>query len=145
MKHGWNSWDGYLAVHEKVLRFYAKFMATPKMYTVTKVTDRFYTLSCEDIQFTTYNSTRLRVDLRKDVLIEERHGRLMAKTFGYSYNANRPNPDGRNVIRYDSPHSDHNQYHHRHDYTVDPPVITKIGDDEYPHVGEFLNEVLVTF
>jgi len=145
MKHGWNSWDGYLAVHEKVLRFFAKFMENPKPYQILEVTDQFRILKCENIIINTYNGTRLRVDIRKQVLLEQQHGRLMAKTFRYAYGVFRPNPDGSQLIRYNSPHDDHNQFHHRHDHTVNPAVITRIGEDEYPHVGEFLNEVLTTF
>lgn len=145
MKHGWNSWDGYLAVHEQVLRFYSRYMETPKTYVIETVTDQFYILRCENIVFITYSGTKIRVDIRKRVLIAERHGRSMARTFGYSYNANRPNPDGRTLIRYDSPHEDHNQFHHKHDFTLNPPRIIELGDDNYPHVGDFLKEALESF
>lgn len=145
MKHGWNSWDGYFATHEKVLRFFSKYMVVPQVYSVLRPTDRFYQLICENILVTTYKGTRVRIDLSKDVLIEDQHGRLRARTYGYSYNANLPNPDGRNLIRYDSPHDDHNRFHHKHEFTTHPPQVIRIGDDDYPHVGEFFNEVLERF
>jgi hypothetical protein len=120
-------------------------MASLKLYTVSRLTDRFYQLQCENILMTTYQGTQVRIDIRKDVLIDDQHGRLRAKTFAYSYNANLPNPDGRNLIRYDSPHDDHSQFHHKHEFTNSPPQVIRIGDDEYPHVGEFIKEVLERF
>jgi hypothetical protein len=67
-----------------------------------------------------------------------------AKTFNYSYNAWDPKTN-KNLIRYCSPHLDHNKFHHKHDYTVDPDETNKIGNDEWPHVSEFLEEVLTNF
>lgn len=145
MKHDWNWWANYLSIHEQILRFYSPYMTTVKTYSILRHTERYYELRCEQIPMKTYKGTNIRVDLRKDILIEEQRGRLRAKTFGYSFNANLPNPDGRNLIRYCSPHDEHNQFHHKHNFTIDPPTITKIGDDEFPHVGDFLAEVLETF
>lgn len=145
MKHDWNWWENYLSIHEKTLRFYNPYMTTIKTYRLLKYTERYYELGCDQIPMRTYTGTSIRVDLRKDILIDEHRGRLRAKTYGYTYSANLPNPDGRNLIRYCSPHEDHNQFHHKHDFTVDPPIITKVGEDEYPHVSEFLNEVLESF
>ena len=145
MKHDWNWWDNYLSIHEQQLRFYSNFMTTVKTYNLKCHTERYYELSCEQIPFKTYKGSNIRVDIRKDILVRHYRGRLQARTYAYTYNSNLPNPDGRNLIRYCSPHMGHNQFHHKHDYTVDPPVIIQISDDSYPHVGEFINEVLETF
>ncbi len=145
MKHDWNRWDHYLAIHEKTLRFYSPYMTAVKTYSIQRRTESYFELKCEQIPMRTYRGASIRVDISKDVLVEEYRGRLRARTFAYSYNANLPNPDGRNLIRYCSPHDDHNQFHHKHDFTVDPETITKVDEDDYPHVGEFLNEVLEFF
>ncbi len=145
MKHDWNSWEHYLSIHEKTLQIYSKYMTSVKVYTLLRHTERHYELQCQQIPFKTYKGTSVRVDITKDILLEEHRGRLRAKNFAYSYNSNLPHPDGRNLIRYCSPHESHNQFHHRHDYTVDPTVITQIANDEYPHVGEFFNEILENF
>jgi hypothetical protein len=146
MKHGWNSWDNYWDIHEKILRIYSKYMQAPKTYKLEKHTAQFYELSCEGIMITTFKQTLVRVDIRKEVEIDDSSpNRLRARTIGYSYSVNLPNPDGRNLIRYCSPHIDHNKFHHKHDFTKKPPQTIRIGDDEYPHVGEFLNEVLANF
>lgn len=120
-------------------------MITVKTYKVSMHTERYYELECDKVLMRTYKGTTIRVDIRKDVLIEDYRGRLRAKTFAYSYSANLPNPDGRNLIRYCSPHEDHNKFHHKHDYTTNPTTVSKIGSDEYPHVNEFLHEVLESF
>ena len=146
MKHGWNSWDNYFDIHEKVLRFYSKYMQAAKSYHVTRHTDQYYEMTCTGILFQSFNQNLVRVDIHKDLEIEDSlKSKLKARTLGYSYSANKPNPDGRNLIRYCSPHPDHNRFHHRHDYTKVPTEVIRIGDDAFPHVGEFLNEVLRTF
>jgi len=49
------------------------------------------------------------------------------------------------MIRYYSPHDDHNQFHHKHDFAIDPPQVIEIGSDGYPHVGKLFNEILEQF
>ena len=69
------------------------------------------------------------------------------KLLFYSYQAKRPSPDGRILIRYDSPHDDHNQFHHKHIFNkngVELDVV-ELGSDEWPHVSEFLKEVITKF
>ena len=146
MKHGWNSWDNYWHIHEKVLRVYSKYMLAAKTYRVVRHTEFYYELLCTNALFNSYNQNVVRIDIRKDVEIDSSvKAKLQARTIGYTYSANRPNPDGKNLIRYCSPHDDHNQYHHKHDFTVNPAQVHKIADDAWPHVGEFLHEVLLTF
>ena len=154
MKHDWNSLEDYLSVHDRILRFYVKHMETPRVaYKVVQVTPRFYTLECAGIIFHTYQSNRIRVDIYKEVLVDDTQPRRKrARTIGYNYNAN--TPQGANLIRYESPDPPaeigpkspyHHRFHHKHDDTVNPPLITRIGDDEYPHIGEFFDEVLARF
>ncbi|MGK5086617.1 hypothetical protein WDW86_03595 [Bdellovibrionota bacterium FG-2] len=154
MKHDWNTLDDYLSVHHRILHFYGKYMETPKAaYQVTQLTPRFYTLECAGIIFRTYLSNRVRVDIYKEILVDDSNPRRRrARTIGYSYNAN--TPQGANLIRYDSPDPlstlgtnspHHHSYHHKHDESVSPSRIIRIEDDEYPHVGEFFDEILSRF
>lgn len=122
-------------------------------YQVSQITSRFYTLECVGILFQTYQANRVRIDIYKEVLIDDSMPRRKrARTVGYSYNANTPH--GQNLIRYDSPDPPHvhgpqtpyhHMFHHKHDYTVHPPKVTRVDDDQYPHVGEFIEEVLMSF
>ena len=151
-KHDWNSLQNYLEVHYKVLRIYSSHLSIKKDYVYTKVTENFHTLEAIGLIFRSYKGTQIRFDIRKDVEVDTKHtsGKPWARTYGYSYNANIPG--GKNLIRYDSPHDDadstpidHHKFHHKHDYTKDPPEIVRIPEDQWPHVNEFLLEVLSRF
>lgn len=152
-KHDWASLQSYLNAHERVLNTYAKFMERPRQYKQTLITPNYLLLECTDIMFTTYLGNKARVDLTKDVEIDDAiEKRPKALTTGYSYNANRPGLG--NLIRYDSPDDPtqmaasaphHHNYHHKHDWSLGKEQIIKVGDDEWPHVDEFIREVLSTF
>lgn len=146
MKHDWNSLENYLSIHDKILRIYAKFMLQPKHYALITRTDFFYILECKDIRLRTYKGNTVRVDIYKEIEVDPSNkSKQRARTSGYSYGANRPHPNGAPLIRYCSPHFDHNKYHHKHDYTKTPPTIVEVSQDEWPHVGEFFNEVLQNY
>lgn len=150
-KHGWNSFENYIGVHEKTLRFYEKYMESVRTYSHSNDTEFDYKLRCEGIFFHTYHGTRIRVDLAKDLEIDPTNPkRRRARVERYTYSANLP---GRGpLIRYCSPHdrwelegsAPHHRFHHKHDFTSGQEVITKTGDN-WPHVGEFLEEVLKSF
>jgi hypothetical protein len=152
-KHGWNSLQNYLNVHEKTLRRYEKYMERVKTYHHEKLTDFHHTLTCDGIIFRTYRDTRVRVDIEKDIEVDPRvPQRPQARTYSYKYSANQPG--GKKLIRYCSPHDDweeegsapHHKHHHKHDFTGNPKGdITLLGNDDWPHVGEFIEEVLSLF
>lgn len=62
------------------------------------------------------------------------------QTIDYHYNA-RIRGRG-NILRYDSPHPDHNQFHHVHRYDVfnadDDGTVTEC---EWPHLGDVIGEL----
>ena len=152
-KHDWNSFTDYLSIHEKTIRFYHKFMEIPKVYIHKNITDYEYQLDCIGIFLYTYRGTRLRVDIRKVIEVDPSNPRRpKARTFKYTYSANIAG--GQRLFRYCSPHRDdeeegkapHHSYHHKHDYTKNPKgEVILIGSDEWPHVGEFFEEVLSRF
>jgi hypothetical protein len=151
-KHDWASLQTYLNVHERVLNTYAKFMDTPRAYQQTFVTANYLLLECMGIMFTTYKGTKVRVDITKDVEIDDSNPkRHRAVTVGYSYNANEPRVGNR--FRYDSPDSPaqlgpesppHHYFHHKHVWNNGKEQILPIGDDDWPHIDEFFREVQST-
>jgi len=153
-KHDWASMQTYINAHDRVLRQYSKFMDHPRQYQHARITPNYLLLKCENILFTTYKGNRVRVDITKDVEIDDSiPKREQARTFGYSYNANRPGLG--NLIRYDSPDPAdeicraaipyHHRFHHKHEWTSGVEHILRISDDAWPHVDEFLGEVLSKF
>lgn len=152
-KHSWNSLQHYLGIHHKTLRFFEKLMETPRVYTHKIENEVTQTLRAAGIIFLTYRGSRVRVDIKKTLEINlSNPKRPRARTFEYRYAASRPNQSP--LIRYCSPHGNweeegtapHHRYHHKHDYTKNPKGdVTILGDDDWPHVGEFLEEVLQRF
>lgn len=66
----------------------------------------------------------------------------ITETYGYSYHAWLTKTN-ENLVRYCSPHETHNKFHHKHIYKNGEELkIEKVGDDDWPHVNEFLDEVL---
>ena len=149
-KHDWSSLQTYLNAHERVLSTYSKFMDVPHQYNQKRITQNYLLLECIGIIFTTYNGNKVRVDITKDVEIDDENPkRLKALTVGYSYNANSPKMG--NLCRYDSadqpsqlgPGSPpHHYFHHKHVWISGKEQILKIEDDQWPHVDEFIQEVL---
>ena len=146
-KHSWNWLEDYLRVHERVLGNYTSDIETPRSYSYTWLTEQYLILSVT-FHLKTSKGQRVRIDISKDVEVEALPGgKRHARTEAYSYNAS---IGSGNLIRYDSPHDqnentpDHHKFHHNHDFTKTPPTIARVHDD-WPHVNEFLDEVLQRF
>lgn len=131
-------------------------MQSPVQYSHEVVTDNFEMLIARKIVFTTWQGTTVHVNLKKDVTIRaNKMGRLEAKTYSYRYHANLPN--GVALVRYCSPDdpkviqnpNDHHTFHHKHVFDhlgAQTQVLNMINaEGGWPHVGDFLNEVLSTF
>lgn len=73
--------------------------------------------------------------------------KTQVQTVEYSYNASIEGLG--NILRYDSPHPSHNQFHHVHRY--DPlhgdgiGTVEMIDDDGWPTLGEVLDELRVWY
>lgn len=149
-KHDWNTLENYLTVHDRVLRQYSRYMIAVKAYTQKKLTDYFLVLRVENIVFQTFQENLVRVDIRKNVEIDpSNEKRPRARTYDYTYSASVPG--GEKLFRYCSPHEDvkpnapdHHKFHHKHVFKGGKEVILKIGEDRWPHVNEFIQEVLET-
>ncbi len=158
VKHDWNTLENYLSVHQKVWKKYNLALATGlPFYKVQIITDQYWELKAEGFSLTTNSGTLLKVDIRKEIEVDDSQGRKkVARTYGYTYSCNLPSRGplnrGRNLIRYCSPHDPrpdepgHHPYHHRHDFTGIYPTIKLIKNmDEVPHVSEFLDEIIGSF
>ena len=128
-------------------------MEQPKTYIQTWFNPNYLKLKCEGVVFTTFNHNKVRVDISKDVDVDDSNpSRPLARTAFYSYNANRPGGD--NLLRYDSPDPPaaitsstpyHHYSHHKHDWSSGEEQIILLDDDKWPHVHEFFLEVLTKF
>ncbi len=143
-KHGWNTWENYLRVHESVLRKYqANFISPAPKYSVIKFTEYYYQLTLKNLELKTRKGTVVCINIEKDVEVRPGGTKQVARTEGYSYQAWLKG--GRNLVRYDSPHVNHNKFHHKHDYLYLPKDVLPVKNDEWPHVSEFFDEIINNF
>ena len=149
-KHGWNSFENYLSVHEKTLSVYSNRFIFFKQYTLNKITEQYYELVLDKTRIITNSGNEISIEIRKEIEGDGGFARPRAKTISYRYCASKPNPDGRCIIRYDSPHDDalepgaaqHHKFHHKHDFRDGSKGIVLYQNDDWPHVSDFLFEVV---
>lgn len=150
IKHGWNTWDNYFNVHEKVLKKYSKHFIDPFIkYKDEQVTENYYTLDIKKTELKTQNGNIVFVKIEKDIEIQKGIRKKIARTNSYTYHCWRKLSNktaDESLIRYCSPHETHNKFHHKHeDLAVPPqPCLIKTGEN-WPHVSEFLDEVINRF
>lgn len=67
MKHGWNTWDNYLNVHEKVLKKYqGNFATSNPRYKIEYITENFYTLEIPRLDIITNQGNNISVKIYND-------------------------------------------------------------------------------
>ncbi len=143
-KHDWNSWENYLSVHETTLNKYIKtrYVSGPQQYTVVKLTDQYIELSIKGLVLKSDLGSDVQIKIEKSVELDIEFKRPQARTFSYSYHALTPKPNARNLLRYCSPH-EHRPHHHKHVYHLDGTYdVLDVPERTWPHVNEFLDEVL---
>ena len=148
-KHDWAPLRHFLDIHDKILRFHHRYMETPRSYDLDWKNPNYLIMRCERVYLTTYKGTRIRVDITKEILVDDAiPNRPKALTYDYTYSASVPGGD--TLFRYCSPHHDrdnpkspdHHKFHHKHDFSGATEKVIRVEADEQPHVGEFLKEVL---
>jgi hypothetical protein len=146
-KHDWNEKQDYYTVHHRALKKFQWRFLDHTTYQHTVFTDQYEALEIPSALLKTDAGNIVEIKIEKAVEIDPSGARKRARTLQYSYQAMLPSPDGRVLVRYDSPHKNHNQYHHKHifDEHGNESQIQRIEDDEWPHVSEFLEEVIVNF
>ena len=107
-------------------------------------TDHYCQLTLEKLEIQTLKNTHIYINIQKDIEVQPGARRPIARTEGFSYQAWFKG-NGGNIIRYCSPHDSHNQFHHKHDYTKIPPEVLKIEAGKWPHVSEFLDEIIMNY
>jgi len=143
-KHGWNTWENHLKVHESVLKRYQDFFVTQNpRYQISKPTTHFYQMKLDHLQIKTFKANIVFVYISKDIEIQDGARKKISRTDAYTFQAWTKNAGS--LIRYCSPHQTHNKFHHKHDYTTKPETLIKIGDDQWPHVSEFFDEIIQNF
>jgi hypothetical protein len=138
-KHGPNSWDDYLAVHESRLADFADhFIIENRLSPV--LTDETVVwegeLLCRD---------GIEIHVRKTQRLWTRRGRRWVQTTDYSYQVLRRDDEGvANLVRYDNAaHHTHPDPHHRHEYDSQGGEITPVqhvGSEGWPTLGDVIEE-----
>lgn len=145
-KHDWNDKEDFYKIHHNVLQKYQWRFLSHVSYTHSVITDQHEELEIRSALIKTDLNSIVEIKIQKTIEIDTEWARKKARTFGYSYQAKRPSPDGRILFRYDSPHETHNKYHHKHVFStlgLETEIID-VGVD-WPHVSEFLDEVCKNF
>lgn len=141
-KHGPNRFANYQSIHETCIE---KFVREGKILSHNLLWSAYGegllqlvgTILCED-------EICLSVDKRIRVLDGEGASALV-QTESYSYNAHFRG--GRLILRYDSPHATHNQFHHVHRYSFPDGVETEEiealeTEDAIPTLSEVVDELM---
>ena len=81
MKHGFNTWENYLRVHEKVLKQYSVFFVNPLVvYELNMITENYYTLILERVELKTNEGKNIFVKIEKDIDVQAGVTRKIART-----------------------------------------------------------------
>lgn len=138
-KHGPNSWDDYLSVHNSRLAdFQGHFVLEDRLPFVRTLSQVYWegVLECVD---------GLEIHVRKRQTVAIRAGRPWVQTVDYSYHVlRRQGAKSISVFRYDNAaHHEHADPHHRHTYDaagkeVLPPQ--HVGVDGWPTLGDVIEE-----
>lgn len=139
-KHGPNRLSKYLDIHNTVMQQFIDegFVLADELILSDLGDGQFLLEGCIRCQ------AQLRIDVSKRLSIAgHRNGELLVQTTGYSYSAILGGHGS--VFRYDSPHADHNQYHHVHRYGIlDGDVhgiVSPVPTDDWPTLGQVMREL----
>jgi hypothetical protein len=139
-KHGWNTWDDYLAVHAKRLQDLEHFIVDDQLNAIpTRTLVKWDgVLYCRD---------GLELHVEKTQEVRKQGGRAMVRTERYSYHAlRRTGQTVINLFRYDNIHQHHGHadQHHRHRYDaagIEIEPTQHIGEESWPTLSDVLNEL----
>ena len=136
-KHGPNRLFGYLETHNAVMqRLLLGDFVLKDGISIRSFGNGFFLMSG-----TVECQGPISLEVEKFLGIVDRTGPLV-QTVEYSYNAALQGIG--NILRYDSPHPTHNQYHHVHRYDVlnnSAEKVEPIGDDDWPTLGKVIEEL----
>lgn len=139
-KHGPNRLTNYYETHETIMgQFASRGFVLENTLVLNPIGAGVLTLSgvvsC---------SGGIVLDVLKILRVEGVDGDAVVQTMVYNYNA-RLKGIG-NILRYDSPHEDHNRFHHVHRFTVfDGDHDGWVGQCEWPTLGDVITELEAWF
>ena len=134
--HGPNSFSNYFEVHQRVMR---------------DCVTRGFVLSDNVVAIALGNGNLLMegpieclgdidITIEKILEVTGQAKRRSIRTVEYHYNAHVRGLG--NILRYDSPHPDHNQFHHAHRFDVfNGDRDGQVSKCEWPHIGAVIGEV----
>ena len=138
-RHGPNSWDDYLTVHESRIRdFVGHFILDDRLSFIRTETLVLWQgeLVCAD---------GIEIHVTKTQRVWHRQGRPWVETTDYSYHVlRRLGPRVLGLFRYDdAAHHDHPDPHHRHRFDgdgveIEPPQ--HVGVEGWPTLGDVIEE-----
>ncbi len=138
-KHGANSWDDYLNVHQRrIADFAGHFIVDDKVEFTRTASQVLWEGEIRCIG-------GIEVHVHKRQVLQYRRGRPWVRTVDYSYQVvRRQGRDVTPLFRYDnSGHYDHPDRHHRHGFDANGREIlpaTYIGEVGWPTLGDVLEE-----
>ena len=135
--HGPNKFSNYIETHETIMgRFVDSGFVEADTLDIYPVGARLILIK---------GSLKCLGDIRLDVekilrfVTEEVGPNALVHTVEYHYNAS---IDSGNILRYDSPHPTHNQFHHVHRFNVlDGDQIGEVSRSEWPTLGAVIAEL----
>ena len=138
-RHGANSWDSYLAAHNRRLADFADHFIerdTLAIETTSIMVAWLGVLYCRD---------GIEVVVAKQQRTWMRSGRRWVETVEYSYHVMiRAGDSIRGLFRYDNahPHPGHADPHHRHEFAGDGSVesVRWVGEAGWPTLGDVIEE-----
>lgn len=138
-KHGPNSWDNYLTVHQSCMRAFEHFVLEDGLsatFTASRVLWKGVIYCLDGIE----------LHVSKTQAVEYRAGQPIVQTIEYSYHAQRRIGTTVTLLfRYDNihVHPDHPDAHHRHRFDGDGNEIDPtlhVGEDGWPTLSDVLKE-----
>ena len=138
-KHGPNSWDDYLNVHQRWIATFADHFIVEDRVAFTRTASQVLwegEILC---------AGGIEIHVRKRQTIRKRQGRPWVHTEDYSYQVvRRQGRDVTPMFRYDnSDHFDHPDAHHRHQFDASGHEIlpaVHVGEVGWPTLGDVLEE-----
>ena len=138
-KHGANSWDDYLNVHQRrIADFIGHFIVDDGVEFTRTASQVLWegVITCVG---------GIEVHVHKRQILDYRRGRPWVRTVDYSYQViRRHGPEVAPLFRYDNAeHFDHPDAHHRHAFDANGREIypaAHIGEDGWPTLGDVLEE-----
>ena len=134
-RHGWNTLEDYLHVLRRVV--------DDSPFVISDTLSIDISPDAGDISGDILCHEDIILDVTKHFEIVEYEGQQYARTVRYSYHARYDN--GADILRYDNAHAEeqtgHSTTHHKHEFHNGAESVSEVGESDWPHLSEVLDEV----